>query len=119
MEDHRKNTDFLHFKIIDMGNLKEFIIDGTAYKTELTSKFATRKAWKRPDPKHIKSFIPGTILEIFVKEGQAVKAGESLMILEAMKMKNQIEMPFDGVVKKIHVTEGEKVPNKLLMLEIE
>jgi biotin carboxyl carrier protein len=65
------------------------------------------------------SFIPGTIVEIFVKEGQEVKAGESLMILEAMKMKNLIEMPFDGVIKKIHVEEGVKVPNKTLMLEIE
>jgi len=34
-------------------------------------------------------------------------------------MKNQIKMPFDGVIKKIHVEEGIKVPNRLLMLEIE
>ncbi len=102
-----------------MGNLKEFIVDGVTYKTQFTSKFEERKAWERPNPKHIKSHIPGTILEIFVKEGQEVKAGESLLILEAMKMKNQIEMPFDGIVKKIHVKEGEKVPNRLLMLEIE
>lgn len=102
-----------------MGNLKEFNVDGTVYTTELTKKFENRKVWIKPDPKQIKSFIPGTIVEIFAKEGQAVKAGESLMILEAMKMKNQILMPFDGVVKKIHVAEGERVPNRFLMLEIE
>ncbi|MDQ2179501.1 MULTISPECIES: biotin/lipoyl-containing protein [Marinifilum] len=102
-----------------MENLKEFNVDGTVYKTEVTKKFENRKAWERPNPKHLKSFIPGTIVEIFVKEGQEVKAGESLMILEAMKMKNQIEMPFDGVIKKIHVEEGVKVPNKMLMVEIE
>ena len=102
-----------------MENLKEFNVDGTVYKTELTKKFESRKNWERPNPKNIMSFIPGTIVEVFVKEGQEVKAGESLMILEAMKMKNQIEMPFDGVIKKIHVTEGVKVPNKFLMLEIE
>lgn len=102
-----------------MGNLKEFNVDGTVYTTELTKKFENRKVWVKPDPKQIKSFIPGTIVEIFAKEGQAVKAGESLMILEAMKMKNQILMPFDGVVKKIHVAEGERVPNRFLMLEIE
>ena len=102
-----------------MENLKEFNVDGTVYKTELTQKFETRKSWERPNPNNIMSFIPGTIVEIFVKEGQEVKAGESLMILEAMKMKNQIEMPFDGVIKKIHVEEGVKVPNKMLMVEIE
>ncbi|PXX96190.1 acetyl-CoA carboxylase biotin carboxyl carrier protein subunit [Marinifilum breve] len=102
-----------------MENLKEFNVDGTVYKTELTKKFESRKNWERPNPKHLHSFIPGTIVEIFVKEGQEVKAGESLMILEAMKMKNQIEMPFDGVIKKIHVEEGVKVPNKMLMVEIE
>jgi len=102
-----------------MGKITEFDIDGTLYQTELTKKFENRKMWKKPDPKQIKSFIPGTIVEIFVKEGQKVKAGEGLMILEAMKMKNRIEMPFDGIIKKIHVTEGVKVPNRLLMLEIE
>ncbi|MPQ47608.1 biotin/lipoyl-binding protein [Marinifilum sp. N1E240] len=102
-----------------MENLKEFNVDGTVYKTELTKKFENRKPWVKPNPKHINSFIPGTIVEIFVKEGQEVKEGESLMILEAMKMKNQIKMPFDGVIKKIHVEEGIKVPNRLLMLEIE
>ncbi|RKD99974.1 biotin/lipoyl-containing protein [Marinifilum flexuosum] len=102
-----------------MENLKEFNVDGTVYKTQTTKKFENRKAWERPNPKNLLSFIPGTIVEIFVKEGQEVKAGESLMILEAMKMKNLIEMPFDGVIKKIHVEEGVKVPNRMLMVEIE
>ena len=102
-----------------MENLKEFNVDGTIYKTETTKKFEMRKPWVRPNPKHINSFIPGTIVEIFVKVGQQVKEGESLMILEAMKMKNQIKMPFDGKIAKIHVEEGVKVPNRLLMVEIE
>ena len=102
-----------------MENLKEFNVDGTVYKTELTKKFESRKPWVKPNPKHINSFIPGTIVEIYVKEGQDVKEGETIMILEAMKMKNQIKMPFDGKIAKIHVTEGIKVPNRLLMVEIE
>ncbi|MBL4560137.1 MAG: acetyl-CoA carboxylase biotin carboxyl carrier protein subunit [Bacteroidales bacterium] len=102
-----------------MGDLKEFNVDGTIYITELTKKFENRKPWVRPNPKHINSFIPGTIVEIFVKEGQDVKEGETIMILEAMKMKNQIKMPFDGKIAKIFVTEGIMVPNRLLMVEIE
>ncbi|WP_372754519.1 biotin/lipoyl-containing protein [Labilibaculum sp.] len=102
-----------------MGDLKKFNVDGTIYTTELTAKFENRKAWVKPNPKHINSFIPGTVVEIFVKEGQKMKEGETIMILEAMKMKNQIKMPFDGKIVKIHVTEGTKIPNHLLMVEIE
>lgn len=102
-----------------MGNLKKINIDGTIYTTELTKKFENRKPWVRPNPKHIKSFIPGTIVDISVKEGQKVKEGETIMILEAMKMKSQIKMPFDGIISKINVVEGSKVPNRLLMVEIE
>lgn len=102
-----------------MGDLKKFNVNGTIYTTELTKKFENRNVWVRPNPKHINSFIPGTIVEILVEVGQEVKEGETIMILEAMKMKNQIKMPFDGKIAKIHVVEGSKVPNRLLMVEIE
>jgi len=101
-----------------MSNFKEFNIDGTIYKTEIPENVANRKKWERPNPNHIKSFIPGTIVEIFVKEGQEVKEGECLMILQAMKMKNKILMPFDGIIEKINVNVEEKVPNRLVMVEI-
>lgn len=98
---------------------KELNIDGTVYKTEYTKKFEKRVSWEAPDPKRIMSFIPGTVVEIFVKEGQQLKTGDGLLILEAMKMKNRIAMPFDGVIKKIYIKEGAKVPNHHLMIEIE
>ena len=101
-----------------MSNFKKFNIDGTIYKTEIPDRVANRKKWERPNPNHIKSFIPGTIVEIFVKEGQEVKEGECLMILQAMKMKNKILMPFDGIIEKINVTEEEKVPNRMVMVEL-
>ena len=50
--------------------------------------------------------MPGTILDIKVKEGQAVKAGDLILILEAMKMENEIVSPKDGVVNKIHTTKS-------------
>jgi len=94
-------------------------INGTIYKTTLTQKFINRKVWESPNEKMIKAFIPGTILEIFVKEGQKVKVGEKLLILEAMKMKNLLESPIDGIVKKIHVKQGIMVPNRELLVELE
>ncbi len=101
-----------------MSNLKEFNVDGTIYITEVPEKVANRKKWQRPNPNEIKSFIPGTILDIFVKEGQEVKEGECLMILQAMKMENKILMPFDGIIDKINVCVKDKVPNRLVMIEL-
>ncbi len=57
----------------------------------------------------IKSPLPGVILDVFVKEGDAVKAGQRLMLLEAMKMENNIESDKDGVVKSISARKGDSV----------
>lgn len=99
--------------------METLIINGTEYKTLLTKKFVNRKVWERPNEKMIKSFIPGTILKIFVKEGQKVKEGSKLLILEAMKMKNVVASPVAGVIKTIYVKEGIMVPNRQLLIEIE
>lgn len=53
--------------------------------------------------------MPGTILDIKVAEGQSVKAGDIILILEAMKMENEIVSPKDGVVNKIHTTKSTTV----------
>jgi biotin carboxyl carrier protein len=53
--------------------------------------------------------MPGTILDIKVTEGQEVKAGDILLILEAMKMENEIVAPADGTVNGIHTSKGTSV----------
>jgi biotin carboxyl carrier protein len=92
---------------------------GTSYKTTLTTKYSNRKKWEAPDPKMIKAYIPGNIIKIFVKEGQKVKQGSKLLLLEAMKMKNLVVAPVSGVIKAIHVKEGIMVPKNELLIEIE
>ncbi len=57
----------------------------------------------------IESPLPGTILKINVTMGQAIKAGDVLLILEAMKMENEIVAPQDGSVKAISVAAGKTV----------
>ena len=104
---------------MDIENLESFKVYIAEYKTQLTNKFRNRKKWTPPDKNKILSVIPGTILEILIKENQKKKEGEILLILEAMKMANKIIMPFDGVIKTIHVIEGETVPKNHLMVEIE
>ena len=57
----------------------------------------------------IKSPLPGVILEIKVKEGDVVKRGQTLLVLEAMKMENDIKSDRDGKVTSINVSKGESI----------
>lgn len=57
----------------------------------------------------INSPLPGVILEVTVKEGDTVKSGQKLIVLEAMKMENNIEADRDGVVSSIKVNKGDSV----------
>lgn len=57
----------------------------------------------------IKSPLPGVILEIKVKEGDMVKRGQTLLVLEAMKMENDIKTDHDGKVVAINVSKGESI----------
>jgi pyruvate carboxylase len=91
---------------------------GARYRTLLTEKYKNRRKWEEPNFKKIKSVIPGTVVKIYVEEGQKVKEGDLMMILEAMKMKNKIYFPIDGTVKKIYVSEEERVPKDHLMIEL-
>jgi len=99
--------------------LKSLNIDGTKYKTNFTKSYEERKPYKPNNIKELTAFIPGTILKINVKEGQKVKEGARLMILEAMKMKNRIIAPFTGIIKKIFVEENQNVSKNQVLIELE
>ena len=66
----------------------------------------------------VASPMPGTILSINVTNGQTVRAGEVLMVLEAMKMENDIVAPSDGIVKQVLVTKGSTVDTDQVLLII-
>ncbi len=63
--------------------------------------------------------MPGKVVKILKKIGERVQKGETLVILEAMKMENEIKCGTDGVIKAIHVKEGDALEQKVLMMEIE
>ena len=67
----------------------------------------------------VTSPMPGKILRILVKEGEQVKTGQGLVVLEAMKMENEIPAPKDGVVKRILVKEGDTVDTGQPLIELE
>jgi len=62
--------------------------------------------------------IPGAITEVFVKEGDAVAYGQTLVTLEAMKMLNPLRAPRAGVVKKVYVSVGQVVKSREALVEI-
>ena len=57
----------------------------------------------------VNSPLPGVIVEVSVKEGQAVKSGQKVAVLEAMKMENEISAPKDGTITDIHVYKGDSI----------
>ncbi|MDE6452138.1 MAG: acetyl-CoA carboxylase biotin carboxyl carrier protein subunit [Odoribacter sp.] len=97
----------------------KFMLNGVEYKTRLTQKWINRKKWEEPNPYLLCSHIPGTIMQIEVKEGQSVEEGATLLILQAMKMNNKLTAPFSGKIKKINVCIGDKIPKGALMIEME
>ncbi len=63
--------------------------------------------------------MPGKIVKVLTTEGAVVNQGDTLLILEAMKMENEIKAGCDGVVKSVHVEEGQAIESGHLMIEIE
>lgn len=114
-------------------NIAEIEINGTNYKVEVDKEIKTTKTPKLVRPKavpstdtapsqaktsspstpkgagNIKSPLPGVILDVFVKEGDTVARGQKLLMLEAMKMENNIEADRAGKVVSIMTGKGEAV----------
>ena len=67
----------------------------------------------------ISSLMPGTVIKINVTKGEFVTKGKSVMVLEAMKMENEIAAPKSGVIKKLFVKEGQTVPASSALFEME
>jgi len=69
--------------------------------------------------KDLKAPMPGLVLDVVVTEGSIVKKGDSLVVLEAMKMENNIKSPVDGMVKKINVKKGVAVEKNQVLISFE
>ena len=112
-------------------NFAEVTINGKTYKVELEKEEApAAAAVRRPAAAAataaapaglmtVKSPLPGSIVKVLVKAGQAVKKGDVLLTMESMKMENNVTAEADGTVKAVYVEPGKTVmqDDKLLDLE--
>jgi len=67
---------------------------------------------------HLKAPMPGLIVSVPISEGQEVKKGEVLVILESMKMQNELKAPRDGTVARVRVKSGDRVEQKQTLLSV-
>jgi pyruvate carboxylase len=97
------------------GQPREVVIKDESVKTTVTAK---QKA-DQGNPAHIGASMPGTVIRVVVEKGDKVSKGDHLMITEAMKMETTVQAPFDGVIKQVHVSNGDGIQPGDLLIELE
>ncbi|OVE81801.1 hypothetical protein BVY03_02680 [bacterium K02(2017)] len=94
------------------------LIDGKDVELEYPSKSSARKA-QTEGPGRMISPLPGKVLKVMVKQDENVKLGQTLVVVEAMKMEHAIKANCAGVIKKIFYAEGEQITAGVELVKIE
>lgn len=106
-------------------NEYELLINGVGYSFSVETPFSLERKKQLISQANestiirLKAPMPGKILEVKVKTGDIVKAGNTLLILEAMKMQNAILASTKGIIKKVLVKEGDTTSKSDLLIELE
>lgn len=116
MEDINLYREELH--PVPEKNLESFDMGDDSYETILTEKFRNRKPYEPVNLKIVKAAIPGVMRKAYVAVGAKVKPGDKLVILEAMKMKNDILAVEGGIVEEICFKIGERVAKDEILVKI-
>lgn len=95
-----------------VGNTHEISLGGTIINVEIIDPLAAKRR-RRDDEMGsggvVKALMPGRVVRVLVAKGDTVRKGAGLLILEAMKMENEIQAPTDGVVDELFVSPGQTV----------
>jgi acetyl/propionyl-CoA carboxylase alpha subunit len=103
---------------VSSDNAKRWVtINGRTY--QLTKQSNSRRSGAKHDHSgELTAPMPGQVRAVNVNEGDTVTKGQTLMLLEAMKMEIRIQAPMDGVVKKLVVEQGDTVEREQMLIEI-
>jgi biotin carboxyl carrier protein len=111
--------------VVKDGHTLEFLLNGNRYKVEVKNEqdiLLERLGFQANTSGgsgEIRAPMPGKILELLVDLNDEIKHGDPVVILEAMKMENELKSPESGIISKIHIREGESVEKNQPILEIE
>jgi pyruvate carboxylase subunit B len=102
------------------------IVDGIAFQVNVSGLDVQQAGPGRAPPSPvvagagaIRAIMPGTIVRVLVEEGAEVAAGDVVLVLEAMKMENELHAPISGSVRAIHVQPGQAVEMNAILAEVE
>lgn len=93
--------------------------DSTARKDKAATPAAPGQKPRPTHPGHVTAAMPGTIVDVLVEVGQTVKAGDGVLVIEAMKMENEVQAPIAGVVISIFAQKGDAVTPDMALVEIQ
>ena len=135
----RGNQYDVHIQNLD-DNIATIEVNGSTYEVEIEQEVKTPKTPKLVRPAvvpsseadkaktakpsaakgagYVKAPLPGTIMKLDVKVGDVVKSGDQLLVMEAMKMENNINADREGTITKINVKEGDSVLEGDVLVEI-
>ena len=103
------------------GNIHEISLGGATVTVEMVDPLAARRKRRDDDISAsglVKALMPGRVVRILCAKGDTVRKGAGLLILEAMKMENEIQAPADGVVDELFVTAGQTVESGAELVHI-
>ncbi|HPC83805.1 MAG TPA: acetyl-CoA carboxylase biotin carboxyl carrier protein subunit [Thermoanaerobaculaceae bacterium] len=103
----------------DQHEFRQLQLDDTVYETLFTRKFARRTPYQPVDPRQVRARIPAVVVSVSAQPGRRVRRGDALLVLEAMKMRNEVTAHHDGVVARVLVAPGQLVAKNELLVELE
>ena len=119
-------VDGVEFEVEIDGDGPNFtaMVEGKSFQIEIPDAAPVAKkkrggSGKKKKGGTVSANIPGKVVTVEVEEGQRVEEGQVILILEAMKMQNEIQAPVSGTVSKVHCSEGEAIEANVPLVVIE
>lgn len=120
------NNKSYNIEIVELNKAEKFCVikvNGNTYKVDVEDQFDQLLKQLGLDSlaaskvAEIKAPMPGLVLNVKVAEGDEIKKGDNLLILEAMKMENILKSSTDGIIKKILIKQGDKVEKNQILIQ--